>query len=782
MSNKVLLVDDEPNVLDGYKRQLRGRVELDTAIGGFEGLKALEKGGPYAVIISDFKMPGMDGVEFLAKAKQQAPDTVRIMLTGHAHLELATDAVNQGHIFCFLTKPCPADNLLQTIQAGIEQYRLVVAERKQVEESFRESQEYARNLIDSSLDMIIAVDNRRLITEFNHAAEEVLGYRREEVLGKHVNLLYADPKEGLAVHKKTVLSGRHIQEILNCRKNGETFPSLLSSSVLLDPGGEKVGVMGVLRDITHQKQDKELLQFQANVLSNVRDSVIVTDLQGRIIYWNIGATELYGYTADEMIGQNPVVLYPDQDPELLAENLKSIVPGKNLTGAWKGRCKDGSEIWVAMKTALARDAAGNPIGFIGVTRDITGRKQAEEKLKLSDQIISHIENLVLVIDKQGQVIFAGPSVTRVLGYSITEVLGDGWFELTRQDDEERKAEKAYIVAAIKDKKEIRTEPYEGQVFSSDDKVHWMLWQDAIGPAQTLIRIGHDITEYKSLESQLIQGEKLRAVGELAAGIAHEINSPIQFIGDNLRFLEEANQKTSGLLERLRRPDEIRKGDETLSTVLDSQPHDLSTKDIDYYAEEIPKAIEQSLDGVSRISEIVQAMRTFSHPGGKEKTTIDINQAIESTITVSRNEWKYVADVQTDLDPDLPPVPCLAGEINQVFLNLIVNAAQAIQEAQEPGVSQEKGTIAISTRQEKGNLEVHISDNGPGVPEEVKSRIFEPFFTTKGVGRGTGQGLAIAHMVVVEKHGGSITLETEKGKGTTFIIRLPFEPPLEKEPA
>jgi len=657
-----------------------------------------------------------------------------------------------------------------------------ITERQQAEEALRKSHEYTRNLIDSSLDMIIAVNNKRLITEFNHAAEEVFGYQREEVLGKHVNLLYANAKEGLAVHKKTVMNGRHIQEILNRRKNGETFPSLLSSSVLLDPSGEIVGVMGVSRDITHYKQDEELLQFQADVLLNVQDSVIVTDLEGQIIYWNTGATELYGYTADEMIGQNPVVLYPDQDPELLAENLKSIVQGKNLTGAWKGRHKDGYTIWIAMKTTLARDATGEPIGYIGVTRDITERKFAEEKLKLSNEIITHIENLVLVFNERGEVIFTGPSVTRVLGYSITEILGEGWCELTCRDDEERKAERAYIVATIKDKEKIRTEPYERRIFDKEGRPRWILWQDARGPGNTLIEIGHDITEYKSLESQLIQGEKLRAVGELAAGIAHEINSPIQFIGDNLRFLEEANQKTSGLLKHIKRPDEIRKGDERLSGVLDAQSHELSTKDIDYFSKEIPKAIEQSLDGISRISEIVQAMRAFSHPGGKEKTTIDINQAIESTITVSRNEWKYVAELQTDLDPNLPPVPCLAGEINQVFLNLIVNAAQAIQETQEAGVSQEKGTIAISTRQEKGNLEVHISDNGPGVPEEIKSRIFEPFFTTKGVGRGTGQGLAIAHMVVVEKHGGSVTLETEKGKGATFIIRLPFEPPLEKEPA
>jgi len=648
-------------------------------------------------------------------------------------------------------------------------------ERRRAEEALKEEHEYVRNLIDSSLDMIIAVDNKRRFIEFNCAAEEVFGYRRDEVLGEDVSLLYADAKEGLSVYKKTVMNGHHVQEVLNRRKNGETFPCLLSSSLLYNSSRERVGLMGVSRDITHYKEDEELLQFQADILSNIHDSVIVTDREGRIIYWNPGAMELYGYNADEMIGQTLGVLYPYQNPEKLAADLRNIMQGKDLTGAWEARHKDGSALWVAVKTTQARDATSNPIGFIGISRNITQRKLAEEKLQLSDQIISHVGNLVFVVDKRCRVIFAGPSVTSMLGYSIEEVLGDGWSNLAWQDDTGREREKAYIGAAIEGETQVRAEPYERKIYGKGGEPHWILWQDALGPGNTLIGIGHDITEYKRLETKLIHGEKLRAVGELAAGIAHEINSPIQFIGDNLRFLEEANQKTTGLLEHLRQPDEIRKGDRSLSAVLDSQLYDLSIEDIDYYAEEIPKAIEQSLDGVGRISEIVQAMRTFSHPGGMEKTALDINKAIQSTITVSRNEWKYVADVQTDLDPDLPLVSCLAGEINQVFLNLIVNAAQAIEDAKATGVShEERGTIVISTRRDEGNLEVRIGDTGTGIPEEIRPRIFEPFFTTKGVGRGTGQGLAIAHIVVVEKHSGTISFETELGKGTIFIIRLPLD--------
>jgi signal transduction histidine kinase len=168
------------------------------------------------------------------------------------------------------------------------------------------------------------------------------------------------------------------------------------------------------------------------------------------------------------------------------------------------------------------------------------------------------------------------------------------------------------------------------------------------------------------------------------------------------------------------------------------------------------------------------MKEFSHPGVKEKTALDINDAIEHTLTVSRNEWKYVAEVEIDLDPELPKIICLPGEINQVFLNLIVNAAQAIASENENGKNG-RGIIRVQTKRDGSWVEIRVSDTGPGIPDHVKPHIFEPFFTTKDVGKGTGQGLAIAYDVIERKHGGTITFETEIGKGTTFIISLPTEP-------
>jgi two-component system, NtrC family, sensor kinase len=199
-------------------------------------------------------------------------------------------------------------------------------------------------------------------------------------------------------------------------------------------------------------------------------------------------------------------------------------------------------------------------------------------------------------------------------------------------------------------------------------------------------------------------------------------------------------------------------------------------DLEYLLAEIPAALDQSSEGIDHVARIVRAMREFSHPGTEERTATDANQAIGSTLVVSRHEWKYVAEVETRLAPDLPLVPCLAGEINQVFLNLIVNAAQAIGEkVKAGGSSAPKGRIVISTRQDGAWVEIAIQDTGPGIPPEVLPRIFDPFFTTKPVGAGTGQGLAIAHAVVVETHGGSISVESDDGRGATFFVRLPVQP-------
>ena len=279
----------------------------------------------------------------------------------------------------------------------------------------------------------------------------------------------------------------------------------------------------------------------------------------------------------------------------------------------------------------------------------------------------------------------------------------------------------------------------------------------------------DITERKLLETQLVQAQKLEAMGQLAAGIAHEINTPTQYIGDNTRFVQKGFEDLITLLGKYDRMLAEAEAGEPLRAGFRAAAEEA---DVEYLSKEIPSAIRQSLEGVSRVTEIVRAMKEFSHPDTEEKALADLGEIIESTITLARNEWKYVAEMEMAFDPVLPLVPVLPGDIKQVILNIVVNAAHAIAGAKG---GERKGRITVTTGRDGDWAEIRIGDTGGGIPEKIRGRVFDLFFTTKEIGQGTGQGLAISRAVVVEKHGGTITFDTEVGKGTTFVIRLPIHP-------
>jgi len=286
-------------------------------------------------------------------------------------------------------------------------------------------------------------------------------------------------------------------------------------------------------------------------------------------------------------------------------------------------------------------------------------------------------------------------------------------------------------------------------------------------------IGSDITDRKNMESQLQQSHKMEAIGQLAAGIAHEINTPVQFVGDNTRFFQDSFDDLIQIIKKQQEALASARSNSLTEELVKETEQLIEEIDLEYLEEEIPEAIEQSLKGVERIAKIVQAMKIFAHPGMVAKEPVDINQEIEKTITITRNEWKYVADLKTDFDESLPLVPIFRAEFNQVILNMIVNAAHAIAEINKDNQS-EKGAIHIRTIREGDQAKICIGDTGAGIPEEIRHKIFDLFFTTKEPGKGTGQGLAISHSVIVKKHNGTLALESQEGEGTIFSIGLPLE--------
>jgi PAS domain S-box-containing protein len=290
------------------------------------------------------------------------------------------------------------------------------------------------------------------------------------------------------------------------------------------------------------------------------------------------------------------------------------------------------------------------------------------------------------------------------------------------------------------------------------------------PVGTLIQ-GREVTHLRQMETQLLQSQKLEAIGQLAAGIAHEINTPAQFVGDNTQFLRHAFADLLPLLDIHAELLAAARAGHVPAELMERAEAMIEDVDLDFLRRELPLSITHMEEGITRIGNVVKSMKEFAHPGGREKSLTDLNRTIENTIVVARNEYKYVADMETDLDPDLPQVMCFTDDIKQALLNVVINATHAIEEAvgDDPD---KRGRITISTARRDDQVELRVSDTGPGIPAAIRSKVFDPFFTTKPVGKGTGQGLSIVHSTIVEKHGGTITFETEEGRGTTFIIRLP----------
>lgn len=410
--------------------------------------------------------------------------------------------------------------------------------------------------------------------------------------------------------------------------------------------------------------------------------------------------------------------------------------------------------------------------FAGVLSFIIQRRRADEELRIAHEanqaLVSAIPLVLITLDGDGRILRYNAAAERVLRMPADRAIGQRLAEcrlpwhfpsLSGALDASASTARPF---EVKDVRFARPDGREGFLSVTISPI-----ADS-GPdaaARTLV-VASDITERREFEAQALLTQKLEAIGQLAAGIAHEINTPAQYIRDNLSFLQDV---VAAFLAYARQVQEIGANGlpEESSRKLALAAEDL---DLDFVRENGPKALGEAAQGIARITEIVSAMKEFSGPVTGERESIDLNRALASSITVSQSEWRQACDIDTDFDPELPSVAGYAVEMNQVFLNLIVNAAHAIEDT--VGRAGGRGRISISTRRDGGTAEVRIRDTGGGIPEKIRDRIYDPFFTTKAVGRGTGQGLSTARSIVVDRHGGELSFETAMGEGTTFLIRLP----------
>jgi signal transduction histidine kinase len=372
--------------------------------------------------------------------------------------------------------------------------------------------------------------------------------------------------------------------------------------------------------------------------------------------------------------------------------------------------------------------------------------------------------------EDGHFEYIGPQGPQRLGFDE-----DQWKQIGFLDKLMPRERNGAVRARIDDSKSGNFELETTVLTEKEQRVdlRWVVSCENTGRHKVLRGMMLDVTDQRRLENDLAQAQKLESVGRLAAGVAHEINTPVQFVSDSVNFVREAMDDLAAIVDKYRDLRNATQSGTGVAAAAKAAEDAEDEADLDYILENAPVALDRARDGLGRVAAIVRSMKEFAHPDRKEMAEADLNQAISSTLIIAANEYKYVADVETGFS-ELPPVNCYAGEINQVVLNLIVNAAHAIADVVKGTPA--KGKITVATRTHGDFVEIAISDTGKGIPVEVRSRIFDPFFTTKEVGKGTGQGLAIARSVIVEKHGGSLTFETETGQGTTFYIRLPIAGP------
>lgn len=374
---------------------------------------------------------------------------------------------------------------------------------------------------------------------------------------------------------------------------------------------------------------------------------------------------------------------------------------------------------------------------------------------------------IITLDFDFEILTFNPAASKIFGLNSTQAIGSKFIDLFKNFDETD-----LVRFLTSDEYKIDATEYNASVDGRDIIVEVTMGITRGDDSSSMIAIVRDRTKRKSLEAQLAIAQKMESIGQLSAGIAHEINSPMQYVSDNTHFLKDAFDGIQSLLNKYNQLTSALSDNGSCQTLLDAIRQEYEDSDLGFILSEVPLAISQTIEGAERVTTIVQAMKVFSHPGETNASLYCLNESVDSTVTVAKNEWKYLADVELDLDPDLPNCVGYPSKINQALLNMVVNAAHAISKRNESDPDH-WGKIKLTTRHDRDSVQLTIEDNGCGIAEENLHHIFDPFFTTKPVGKGTGQGLSITHSIIVETHKGEIDIKSTVGEGTKFTLKIPL---------
>lgn len=592
-----------------------------------------------------------------------------------------------------------------------------------------------------------------------------------EFLGGTVDALLAQNFREIATWKTTERL-KQAERVLNERttiKADNRFTSSFGKEVYLESTFAAIETEGksyllrVEKDISErkrlEKEIKDQLEFVNTLIDTIPSPLYLKDVSGHYIRCNRAYETLQGVGKDDIFGKTVYGMLPRETADFHSRKEKEMyASGTSISYETQTTTFSGEKRDIIFNKAPFMDTEGNVRGLIAIMTDISERKRAENEIAEREatlrKILEGIKAGIIIVDpKTFAIIDVNEAAEKILGESKDAIVGRPChsFKWVRERDGAVEESCPLLDSNITNE-EYRVERSDGTTLPVIKTVISVMRSNQL----LIFEILFDITDRKTMERQLALAHRLESIGGLAAGIAHEINTPIQYIGDNLSFLESAYAELTHALKQRAEP--------TTSTGSDS--------DLEFLMEEVPKALTQSREGVARVAEIVSAMKRFSHAGGEEKSLLDVPKAIQNTVMISRNEWKYHSEIQLDLDPSVPFLSCFPGDFNQVLLNIMVNASHA--NADKYHGREDKGTITVKTRRDGNWFVLSLTDTGCGIPEQNLHRIFDPFFTTKEVGRGTGQGLALCHDIVVNKHGGSIDVRSEVDQGTTFILRFPLQ--------
>lgn len=496
------------------------------------------------------------------------------------------------------------------------------------------------------------------------------------------------------------------------------------------------------------------------IFESIQDVYFEVSMAGIIIEVSPSVINIFGSSREELIGRNIMEYLVDENDGAAFLDIGKHEKRGKLSGVGLVK-KDTSIALCDISIAVVYNRSGMPVKMVGSISDVTSRIMNEDILQNAhreiEDILLSMNTIIIGVSLQDKVTHWNREAELALKIKAAEAIGSQVTMLRINWDWGRIYEgiaRAMLNDCSINLQEVRYATVPGAERSSFLNIKITPIRDFSGGVKGFILSGDDITENRAMRIRSNQSQKLESIGQLASGIAHEINTPTQYINDNTLFLKKAFTKIVPYID------------------IPDNADDKDARDIRFYLEEIPKAIDQSIEGIGKISAIVGSVKQFSHPGTQKKIPYDVLKIVNDVVTITRNEWKYVSDVNVSASDNIPLLSCHPNVISQVLVNMIVNSAQSIAE-KFGTVADKQGKIGISVSSSPDYIEIKVTDNGKGIPENIKDRIFDPFFTTKDVGKGTGQGLAIAYSAITTMHGGTIMVDSVVNDGTVFTIRLPF---------